>query len=148
MYVSMKDDPTIKRPRTVGGGPQGHGAALGMAGAGPQAGFPGRVALPYPGGRIPGGGLEVDNPPCNTLFVGNLGEGVDEVEVQELFALSPASTQCMHTHSQTLHMCHLIRIRSCMHQTHTYTHTRARRGSHSRMLPNPSPLSLTGVQAS
>lgn len=86
MYVSMKDDPTIKKPRTVGVGP--HGAALGMPGA-PQAGFPGRVGLPYPSGRLPGGGLEVDNPPCNTLFVGNLGEGVDEAELQELFALSP-----------------------------------------------------------
>lgn len=28
---------------------------------------------------------EKDNPPCNTLFIGNLGEGVDEQEVRSVF---------------------------------------------------------------
>ena len=26
-----------------------------------------------------------DNPPCNTLFVGNLGDGVSEAELRQLF---------------------------------------------------------------
>lgn len=32
-----------------------------------------------------GGGSQQDNPPCNTLFVGNLGEGATEAELQEVF---------------------------------------------------------------
>lgn len=30
-----------------------------------------------------------DNPPCNTLFVGNLSDGVDEGELQGLFSNQP-----------------------------------------------------------
>lgn len=30
-----------------------------------------------------------DNPPCNTLFVGNLADGVDEAELQGLFSTQP-----------------------------------------------------------
>jgi RNA recognition motif-containing protein len=32
-----------------------------------------------------------DNPPCNTLFVGNLGEGVDEAELRSIFNNEPVS---------------------------------------------------------
>jgi RNA recognition motif-containing protein len=32
-----------------------------------------------------------DNPPCNTLFVGNLGDGVEESELQALFSAQPVS---------------------------------------------------------
>ncbi|RRT58030.1 hypothetical protein B296_00046865 [Ensete ventricosum] len=28
-----------------------------------------------------------DNPPCNTLFIGNLGENVNEEEVRDLFSM-------------------------------------------------------------
>ncbi len=35
------------------------------------------------GGGGPSGG---ENPPCNTLFVGNLAEGVNESELQAIFA--------------------------------------------------------------
>lgn len=27
-----------------------------------------------------------DNPPCNTLFIGNLGEAVNETELRNLFS--------------------------------------------------------------
>ncbi|KAG0581817.1 hypothetical protein M758_3G011900 [Ceratodon purpureus] len=34
-----------------------------------------------------------DNPPCNTLFVGNLGEAVDETELRALFSRQPGFRQ-------------------------------------------------------
>jgi RNA recognition motif-containing protein len=30
-----------------------------------------------------------DNPPCNTLFIGNLGDAVSEVELRALFSTQP-----------------------------------------------------------
>jgi hypothetical protein len=30
-----------------------------------------------------------DNPPCNTLFIGNLGESADDNELQVLFGTQP-----------------------------------------------------------
>jgi hypothetical protein len=30
-----------------------------------------------------------DNPPCNTLFIGNLGEAVDDTELSTLFSSQP-----------------------------------------------------------
>jgi hypothetical protein len=30
-----------------------------------------------------------DNPPCNTLFIGNLGDTVDEAELNGIFASQP-----------------------------------------------------------
>jgi hypothetical protein len=30
-----------------------------------------------------------DNPPCNTLFIGNLGDTVDEPELQTFFSVHP-----------------------------------------------------------
>jgi hypothetical protein len=35
---------------------------------------------------LQGGG---DNPPCNTLFVGNLSDKVDEAELTSVFSISP-----------------------------------------------------------
>ncbi len=32
-----------------------------------------------------------DNPPCNTLFIGNLGDSVDESDLNQLFAMQPVS---------------------------------------------------------
>ena len=47
-----------------------------------------------PAYRAPAGGYAPvsnsgDNPPCNTLFVGNLSDGVNEGELQALFSSQP-----------------------------------------------------------
>ena len=34
-----------------------------------------------------------DNPPCNTLFIGNLGDGVNEAEIRGLFRCGAAGQQ-------------------------------------------------------
>ena len=34
-----------------------------------------------------------DNPPCNTLFIGNLSENISETELRALFASQPGFTQ-------------------------------------------------------
>ncbi len=78
MYI--KEDPTIKRPRTT---PSGlyipAGAAPGYA-----ANSPSTIAAARPayGGAAPTGG---ENPPCNTLFIGNLGDNVLETELRGVF---------------------------------------------------------------
>jgi hypothetical protein len=41
-----------------------------------------------------------DNPPCNTLFIGNLGEAVNETELRGLFS-GQALTPTLHTKSIT-----------------------------------------------
>lgn len=41
-----------------------------------------------------GGGSQPDNPPCNTLFVGNLGEGALEGELHGIFGAMPGYRQC------------------------------------------------------
>eukprot|EP00983_Pelagomonas_calceolata_P068586 1149981-Pelagomonas_calceolata.AAC.3 len=46
------------------------------------------VCMLAPGSSIPG-----DNPPCNTLFIGNLHEGVNEAELSAVFAASPGFRQ-------------------------------------------------------
>ncbi|KAF5830194.1 hypothetical protein DUNSADRAFT_14924, partial [Dunaliella salina] len=46
------------------------------------------LQLGGPGSSIPG-----DNPPCNTLFIGNLHEGVNEAELSAVFAASPGFRQ-------------------------------------------------------
>jgi hypothetical protein len=43
------------------------------------------------GGGGGGGGQLVDNPPCNTLFVGNLAETINEAELMSLFQPHPVS---------------------------------------------------------
>lgn len=42
----------------------------------------------YSGGPS-GGPSSSDNPPCNTLFVGNLCETVNEAELNSIFAVQP-----------------------------------------------------------
>jgi hypothetical protein len=42
-----------------------------------------------------------DNPPCNTLFIGNLGEAVNETELRGLFSRQ-ALTPTLHTKSITI----------------------------------------------
>ncbi|KAI7733913.1 hypothetical protein M8C21_000203, partial [Ambrosia artemisiifolia] len=34
-----------------------------------------------------------DNPPCNTLFIGNLGENINEEELRGLFSMQPGFKQ-------------------------------------------------------
>ncbi|KAG1670821.1 hypothetical protein FOA52_003412 [Chlamydomonas sp. UWO 241] len=89
MYIKGVDDGSIKRARMsndpVAGGYPGAPAAAHMPA---PYGAPGRQAAPggMPGGMMRPAGGEGDNPPCNTLFVGNLGDGVSEGELQSLFA--------------------------------------------------------------
>ena len=76
MYI--REDPSAKRSRVAGG----------------------YSAPPYGGGPAGGSGRPVgyapinntkDNPPCNTLFVGNLGDNVDEGELRSLVGAQPVS---------------------------------------------------------
>lgn len=57
--------------------PSGGMAPYGFAGAAPVATLTPRMYAPVKN--------EMDNPPCNTLFIGNLGEGVDENELRAVF---------------------------------------------------------------
>lgn len=41
---------------------------------------------------------EKDNPPCNTLFIGNLGSDVDEAELQAVFSTQPGFQQLKVVH--------------------------------------------------
>jgi len=77
MYIKSgeADDPSIKRPRT---------SAYGSGGYAPSSAPSHRVQAVY----VPSVGPNGDNPPCNTLFVGNLGDNVQESELQALFGSS------------------------------------------------------------
>ncbi|KAL4430982.1 hypothetical protein ABPG75_006238 [Micractinium tetrahymenae] len=114
MYV--KDDPAAaaKRSRpTFEAAPGGYGAGFAPAGV---AQAPGGAAGPYghaaagyggpPAGAPPGAVVAAvqprgyapitntkDNPPCNTLFIGNLGDSVSEVELRGLFGPQPGFQQ-------------------------------------------------------
>ncbi|OAY82399.1 RNA-binding protein with multiple splicing 2 [Ananas comosus] len=48
---------------------------------------------PYPYGGYPVPPNTKDNPPCNTLFIGNLGENVIEDELRSLFSVQPGYKQ-------------------------------------------------------
>ncbi|KAJ4953967.1 hypothetical protein NE237_030799 [Protea cynaroides] len=48
--------------------------------------------LPAPNGYAPIQNMK-DNPPCNTLFIGNLGENVIEAELRDLFSTQPGFKQ-------------------------------------------------------
>lgn len=77
----LKEDPTAKRPRTSGDyrPPSNYGAPP--------------VAPPVrPVGYAPISNTH-DNPPCNTLFIGNLGDNVSEAELRGLFAHQPGFLQ-------------------------------------------------------
>ncbi|PKA52860.1 hypothetical protein AXF42_Ash001841 [Apostasia shenzhenica] len=65
----------------------------------PYGGYPvTQVAIPAPS-PVPAPGVYApiqntkDNPPCNTLFVGNLGENVIEEELRGLFGIQPGYKQ-------------------------------------------------------
>jgi hypothetical protein len=45
-----------------------------------------------------------DNPPCNTLFVGNLGDTVDEAELNGIFASQPVSGVTLSCYDMLKHM--------------------------------------------
>lgn len=38
-----------------------------------------------------------DNPPCNTLFVGNLSDNINEAELNSIFSTSPVSLKQLKT---------------------------------------------------
>lgn len=78
MYI--KDDPTIKRPRTS---PVPYGAPPSSYGG---AGYSAPPPYRPQGFQAPNSAGAGDNPPCNTLFVGNLAENVNENELRGLFA--------------------------------------------------------------
>jgi hypothetical protein len=46
-----------------------------------------------------------DNPPCNTLFIGNLGDNVDEQELRDLFSSQPGYKQLKLVRGQKLVNC-------------------------------------------
>ncbi|KAF5183148.1 Rna-binding protein with multiple splicing [Thalictrum thalictroides] len=54
--------------------------------------MPAPAPLPSPTGYAPVQNSK-DNPPCNTLFIGNLGENVVEEELRNLFSVQPGFKQ-------------------------------------------------------
>ncbi|KAG2427887.1 hypothetical protein HYH02_014491 [Chlamydomonas schloesseri] len=112
MYI--KDmEPNAKRARPASGmvvtggygvpptGGPGGGGGGGMGGGGGGGGGGGSYSRPGSFGGPGGGGAAAaaaaaardDNPPCNTLFVGNLADSVDENELRSLFSGSPGFRQ-------------------------------------------------------
>ncbi|MEW5316974.1 MAG: hypothetical protein WDW38_008311 [Sanguina aurantia] len=86
MYI--KDEGAQKRART---GPGGFSQLQGGSG-GPSPAPYFRPAMPRP--RLDGGGaMSVDNPPCNTLYVCNLVEGIHEAQLRQVFATQPGFCQ-------------------------------------------------------
>mmetsp|Transcript_20582 Transcript_20582/g.53688 ORF Transcript_20582/g.53688 Transcript_20582/m.53688 type:complete len:182 (-) Transcript_20582:650-1195(-) len=73
MYI--KSDPEGKRARIGAGGPSSY-AAMQPFSRGP--GLPGNSPSALS-----------DNPPCNTLFVGNLSDNINEAELTSVFSTSP-----------------------------------------------------------
>lgn len=58
----------------------------------PQVALPTPAPLPPPSGYAPVQNSK-DNPPCNTLFIGNLGEDINEEELRGLFIMQPGYKQ-------------------------------------------------------
>jgi hypothetical protein len=75
-------------PAAAFGGGGGHpaygGAPVGMVLAAPSAAAAPGVPPMQPRGYAPISNTK-DNPPCNTLFIGNLGDTVNETEMRGLF---------------------------------------------------------------
>jgi hypothetical protein len=86
MYI--KEDPSMmKKPRFNGGYPVAAPAPF------PGAAFGGAVPPPVqPTGFAPVTNAN-DNPPCSTLFTGNLGDSVSEAELRGLFGNQPGFMQ-------------------------------------------------------
>ncbi|PNW79726.1 hypothetical protein CHLRE_08g364700v5 [Chlamydomonas reinhardtii] len=106
MYI--KDmEPNAKRARPASGmvvtggyGVPPSGGPVGGSGGGGGGGVSGGYSRPGSFGGPGGGGgaaaaaaARDDNPPCNTLFVGNLSDSVDENELRSLFSGSPGFRQ-------------------------------------------------------
>eukprot|EP00878_Enallax_costatus_P012860 GHUV01013428.1.p1 GENE.GHUV01013428.1~~GHUV01013428.1.p1 ORF type:complete len:205 (+),score=45.62 GHUV01013428.1:76-690(+) len=79
MYIKDAPEAGAKRMRTTGGYTGGGGGSSYSGGAGSRA--PTGVYAPVSNTK--------DNPPCNTLFIGNLSDNVDEGELQGLFSTQP-----------------------------------------------------------
>ncbi|KAG8657621.1 cell wall integrity protein scw1 [Manihot esculenta] len=58
----------------------------------PQVPMPTPAPMPAPSSYVPVQNTK-DNPPCNTLFIGNLGENINEEEVRGLFSVQPGFKQ-------------------------------------------------------
>nr|CAD1840257.1 unnamed protein product [Ananas comosus var. bracteatus] len=58
----------------------------------PPVAIPAPAPVPPPSGYAPVQNTK-DNPPCNTLFIGNLGENVIEDELRSLFSVQPGYKQ-------------------------------------------------------
>ncbi|XP_010928627.1 uncharacterized protein [Elaeis guineensis] len=58
----------------------------------PQVSMPTPAPMPAPSGYSPIQNTK-DNPPCNTLFIGNLGENVNEEELGGLLSVQPGYKQ-------------------------------------------------------
>ncbi|CAJ2656530.1 unnamed protein product [Trifolium pratense] len=79
-------------------GPHGYMAPAPPPPYDPYAGYPvAPVPMPAPVSIAPSSYVPIqntkDNPPCNTLFIGNLGENINEDEVRGLFSVQPGFKQ-------------------------------------------------------
>ncbi|GLU17455.1 hypothetical protein SLE2022_338210 [Rubroshorea leprosula] len=54
--------------------------------------MPAPAPVPAPSSYVPVQNIK-DNPPCNTLFIGNLGENINEEELRGLFSAQPGFKQ-------------------------------------------------------
>jgi hypothetical protein len=89
----LKDDHTSKRGRFEGGtAPGGHSYGA-PAAADPYAAAPVAAAAPSGPRQYAPVTNTKDNPPCNTLFIGNLGDVVSEAELRGVFAGLPGFRQ-------------------------------------------------------
>lgn len=81
MYI--KDDSSTKRSR-YDGQFASYGGASAYAAPAPYYGGGAAAASPQPQGYQAISNTK-DNPPCNTLFIGNLGDATDENELRQIF---------------------------------------------------------------
>ncbi|KAK9282471.1 hypothetical protein L1049_005389 [Liquidambar formosana] len=58
----------------------------------PPVPMPAPAPVPAPSSYVPVQNMK-DNPPCNTLFIGNLGENINEEELRGLFSVQPGFKQ-------------------------------------------------------
>ncbi|KAL2462414.1 RNA-binding (RRM/RBD/RNP motif) family protein [Forsythia ovata] len=58
----------------------------------PPVPMPASAPVPAPSSYVPVQNNK-DNPPCNTLFIGNLGENINEEELRGLFSVQPGFKQ-------------------------------------------------------
>eukprot|EP00193_Tetraselmis_chui_P013927 CAMPEP_0177776024 /NCGR_PEP_ID=MMETSP0491_2-20121128/14458_1 /TAXON_ID=63592 /ORGANISM="Tetraselmis chuii, Strain PLY429" /LENGTH=313 /DNA_ID=CAMNT_0019294719 /DNA_START=96 /DNA_END=1037 /DNA_ORIENTATION=- len=86
MYFKDAEGATAKRPRQLPAATPGYEQYY--------PGYSGYAPAPSP---QPGGYQQVsntkDNPPCNTLFIGNLGDNTSEAELRAIFCHMPGFSQ-------------------------------------------------------